>query len=306
MRASMLVALVALSGTAFFVFEHEALQYAAWDVLILACTTAAYLGMRSHGALGQGHWKAFLSGLIAFLFGSLIATVIAIQGGSPTVDTEISDAITLGGYGFMFTALILLARARTPHGDFSDLIDALIIVGGIGLALWIAWIGPHALGPEMSITEQVSAAAFPAFNLVLLTLLIRLTFSPGPRIASYWLLVGAVICSLVASQWNLFAFEDGSYRPGHPLEIPRMGAYLLAALAALHPSMAELGRTLPDAHRVLTEPRLLIFGIASLATPLALLWYDGNWSSDDIAVLIAGASVIFFLMVVRMRTLLNN
>lgn len=301
-----LIGAVIAAGVGYYLTSSEFVQYLAWDALIAACVGAAFYGMARYGAARQSHWRAFIAGLITFLAGALISTVVAARGGQPTVKTDISDVVTLGAYACMFVAVVRLARARTPHGEYSDMIDALIIVAGVALAMWIAWIGPEVTGTSMHMGERVTAIAFPLLNLVLLTLLLRLTFTPGPRMASYWMLVGALICSLIASQWNLLAFNDGSYGPGHPLEIFRMAAYTLAALAALHPSMAELSRPLPGAHSLLTQPRLLMFGLAALAAPITLLIYEGNWDIDDTIVLIIGASFIFFLMIVRMWTLLGN
>ncbi len=85
-----------------------------------------------------------------------------------------------------------------------------------------------------------------------------------------------------------------------------MLAYLFVGLAVLHPSMRELGTPVAGARSMLTQPRLFMFGAASLIGPAAFMF---RWSQglivEPIAV-IAGSSAIFFLMVVRMWTLLLN
>lgn len=291
---------------AFYLAPTEFLGALAWDVLIAACFGSVLWGLRYHRPAKAAHWKFFMAGMTTYLVGAGVATAESAVGHSPTLDTGISDVLTLIGYGFMVAALIVLARYRTPQGDFADLVDALIIVGGIALALWITWIGPAAAADGLTSAERTMAILLPMFNLILLTLLLRLTFTPGPRLASYWFLIAAVASSLVAAQWNLISIQHHTYGPGHPLEIFRMAAYLFASLALVHPSMKDLARVVPGAREMLGEPRLFMFAAALLAGPVAVMVRLYSGKMEDPIALVAGSTILFFLMLLRIWTLLKN
>ncbi|MDQ4094662.1 MAG: EAL domain-containing protein [Actinomycetota bacterium] len=300
------VALCCAAAVAFYLVPSETLKNVAWLVIIAGTAAVTKIGMRIHDSEGERHWRHFFRAMLLFLCGGVAAVWEAASGLAPTVRMGWSDALTIAGYFSLLAALLVLARARAPKGGLADLIDALIIVGGIALTLWIVWIGPLVTTSDLSAFERLSAIAFPLFNLTILTLLLRLTFTPGPRSRAYLLLIGAVLASLTASQWNLVALQDGSYAPGHPLELARMLAYALAGLAVLHPSMAELGRPVPGAGSVLTQPRLLMFGLAWVAAPVAFMWRWAMGLPVDPAAVILASSCIFFLMIIRMWTLLQN
>ena len=304
--ARLYVAGCGLTAAAFYLLDSEIWKTAAYAALIGGTVVAADAGRKLHAALEDRHWSLFFRAMFFFFGGSLVSIWEASAGLDPTREVGLSDILTITGYVFMFAALVVLARARSPQGDMADLIDALIIAGGVGLALWVVWVGPLFSVSSLSTSERISALALPVFNLTILTLLLRLTFTPGPRSRAYHLFVGAVVASLVASQWNLVALQDGTYGPGHALEIPRMLAYVLAGLAVLHPSMAELGRPVPGAQPMLTQPRLLMFGAGWLAGPLAYVLSLGSNNPVRAADVVIGSSFIFFLMIVRMWTLLRG
>lgn len=299
-------ALCLLSGAGFYLLGSEVWQNVAYAVLTGATVVAAEVGRKLHAAVEDRHWSLFFRAMAFFFGGSLVAIWEAAAGLDPMSEVGLSDILTITGYLFIFGALLELARARTPQGEMADLIDALIIASGIGLALWIVWVGPMFSASDLTTSERVSALALPVFNITILTLLLRLTFTPGPRSRAYHLFIGAVVASLIASQWNLAALHDGTYGPGHPLEAARMLAYVLAGLAVLHPSMAELGRSVPGAQSMLTQPRLLMFGAGWLAGPLAFLLSLGSDAHIGATDVVIGSSFIFFLMIIRMWTLLKG
>ena len=306
LAARIYAALCLLSVAAFYVLESEIWQNVAYSVLTGATVVAAEMGRRLHAAIEDRHWSLFFRAMTFFFGGTLVSIWEAAAGLDPMREVGLSDILTVTGYLFVLGALLALARARAPQGETADLIDALIVAGGVGLALWIAWVGPMFSASSLTTSERVSALAFPLFNITILTLLLRLTFTPGPRSRAYYLFISAVVASLVASQWNLSALHDGTYGPGHPLEAARMLAYVLAGLAVLHPSMTELGENVPSAKSMLTQPRLLMFGAGSLAGPIAYLLTMGNESRVRAADVVIGSSFIFFLMIIRMWTLLKS
>jgi diguanylate cyclase (GGDEF)-like protein/PAS domain S-box-containing protein len=303
--AAISIVIGVLSGALHLTVSSELQVWLVWDLFMITAVGASFYGVFAHSGFRKPHWRLFLAGMTSFLAAGLWATGEALHGGSPLTDRTPADAITLVGYVCLLTALLSLAKARNHRRARAGLIDALIIVGGVGLALWVVVIGPQVTAAGLTGAERAVAVGPPAFTLILLAALLRLTFSPGSRGVAYALLLLAGSLNLAAELWSLTALQDGTYGAGHPLDLLWIASYLCVALTVLHPSMKELDAEVPHDGDRLTEPRILMFAAAMLAGPASLL-LTGDGDGTDTVVVIVGASILFLLMLVRIWTLMTG
>ena len=75
-----------------------------------------------------------------------------------------------------------LVRGRIPGGDRAGLIDALIVAVGVALLSWTFLMAPLVSDPSASILEIGVALAYPALDVLLLGVLVRIMLAPGRRV----------------------------------------------------------------------------------------------------------------------------
>ncbi|MEU8817028.1 bifunctional diguanylate cyclase/phosphodiesterase [Actinoplanes sp. NPDC048796] len=258
----------------------------AYDAIGLVSALVVLLAVRLHRPARPAMWYWFAAGQLTFVFGDItygFYQLVLHQQPYPSL----ADVFYLASYPMLAVGLLLLVR-----GSRGNLIDAAIVAIGLGLVYWIFIIYPVVVGDADSALERFTSTAYPAADVLLLTLLARLL--TGARIASpsVWMLAVAVTLMFAADTG--FALLSDT----HPADPAFLGSYVVWAAAALHPSMRRGydGSETPGVGR----GRLLLFGACSLLSP-ALLFVptvrdDG---ADLLAVAVANA-VLFLLVIARM------
>ena len=282
----------------------ETLMY---DGVVLASALAVAAGTYLNRPERKAPWVLFSIAMFSFLTGVIIAGFEGSGSDATAGGAGLSDLFSLLGYVLLITALVVLVRSRTNRRDQTGLVDALIVVTAAATLTWVFLIAPTiGTGENLDMTSKVIGAVYPAMNLTLLTMLLRLAFSAGPKPPSYWILMAAVLSSLAASQWHLVALLTDTYHPGHVLEIGWLLAYIGAGGAALHPSMRRLAEPVAQTEERLSRPRVIMFGVVALLGPMALLIQKIRGETLHPTPVIAGTMVLFFLILVRVWGLLSH
>ncbi|MFF5297338.1 GGDEF domain-containing protein [Paractinoplanes globisporus] len=213
----------------------------------------------------------------------------------------LSYPVTVGGLG-------LLVRGRTRGRDRVGLVDAAIISTALALPAWTFVIRPISAMDHQGLGDQLVSLAYPIFDVLLVVMTARLVMTPGARrlpfatlmliVAQVTRLVSDVAFSATSITGADFPWLDGGW----------ILTYLLTTAAVLHPSAARIGE--PGPHRdagVLSTPRLTLLAAASLLAPvvLAVQGLRDRREIDWLAVA-AGSTVLFLLVVARMKLLLDR
>ncbi|MBO3736833.1 GGDEF domain-containing protein [Actinoplanes flavus] len=291
-------------GYLFVPVDHW-LSWVIYDLFCVASVVVILLGIRRHRPAHRLPWLLFAAGLGLWNVGELMFTFYFYAG--QELYPSPADIAYCAGVPLLITASLLLVRGRARGSDRSSLIDASIVSTGVTLLGWVYVIGPLADDPTLSLAELAISVTYPACDLLLLCIAIRLLTLPGARTGSYWLITGALVSVLVADTVFTTLISVGGQESSVVADVFWMLTYLLWSAAALHPGMARLADRQPARAVTLTWRRLAVLGAASLLAPAVLAEQGVNESTSiDWAPITLGAIVLFLLVITRMGLLIRQ
>ena len=129
---------------------------------------------------------------------------------------------------------------------------------------------PYVRLAGLSPLARIVSMAYPAVDILLLSVLVRLTFAHGSREPAQWFLILYLVGELASDTIYAITSLRGTFYYGHPLFAGWMISYVFLGAAALHPSMKSLAQRLPEKKRA-KSPRHTAALAAAALLPLALL-----------------------------------
>lgn len=238
-----------------------------------------------------------------FLLGNLMRAV-GLAG-----TEQVADVVDFGGYATYVLAYWRMGVARSHRRrDPTNVIDALIAVGGAAVIEWLFIMVPYLRNSSLSVVDKGAAVAFSLLSLTGLGLNIRLAIGPGARCPSlYILLVGSVaaIGSDVVTSVSLSA--DGSEQHW---QLPVAAvfatiAFVSAIACAWHPSMARVAAPADEAVPTMTSLRLVMMTLAVLIAPAVLAAQTSGAQRWTQPVTIACWIAVSILVMVRLGGLVR-
>lgn len=264
--------------------------------LSFSAAVAILVGVHQHRPPQRRPW--YLLAVSQFVYASADATFyVAHDVLHQERFPALADLLYLSHYPILMAGLLLLVRQRTPKGDRASLIDASVIAIGAGLLSWLFLIGPYASDAQRSVLVKLAFVAYPAADLLVFAVAVRLLVGPGTRPASYRLLSASLLVVLATDTVYVLMQLAGTYTTGNALDATWLASYALLGAAALHPSMRMLAEPSEAAAAHTSRWRLGLLAVASLVAPATLViptTLDGAISHA----VIAGASAALFLLVV--------
>ncbi|WP_067501581.1 bifunctional diguanylate cyclase/phosphodiesterase [Actinoplanes sp. TFC3] len=252
---------------------------------IVACFTVP----RHYHAEPRSAWPFMAATGLFFLAGVLVRPMVITQ-------PLIADAVIVPAYVFLGIFFALLLRARGSI-ERHAVLDGLIVcmAGALASALLLAMPGMAISGQPVA--ESVLSGLYPLFDVVLLALGINLSFTARTWPVSLRLLVaciGLLICGDLA--YSVIGLAGRSY--GSPLlDAPFLLTFTLLGVAALHPSVVELGHA--DRHPVQAWSwRRMLLLVPAVITPFVLLVTVGAGLGTRL-VIGAGGVIIVALLLLR-------
>src|SRR6266498_3532516 len=160
--------------------------------LSFSAAVAILAGVQQHRPPRRRPW--YLLAVSQFVYASADATFyVAHDVLHQEQFPALADLLYLSHYPILMAGLLLLVRQRTPRGDRASLIDACVIALGAGLLSWLFLIGPLASDAQRSALVKMASVAYPAADLLVFAVAVRLLVGPGTRPASYWLLSASLL-----------------------------------------------------------------------------------------------------------------
>ena len=277
-------------ATALYLLGPTTVMY---DVIGASCVVAILVGVRVNKPLKPLPWYLMAAGQAAWVAGDLFYDLPDLV----RTDPPASDLAYLTAYPLLIVGLAMLVHSRRPVRDTPGLIDSAIVMLGLGLLSWVLVADPIVDDTTIAWAARAIAAAYPAGDIVLLALVVRLVSVPGARSPSFRLLVAALI-PLVAAD-TVFAMELGA-SDTRVLDVMWLSSYLLWGAAALHPTMAQLSTPSGVRTAPFTARRLVALGAAVLVAPVLLIAQLTHGLHVDTWTIVLGASVLSILVVARM------
>ena len=287
-----------------------------------ACSAVAIvIGVRLNQPAPARPWYLLAASVVAAGLGTVLASVVpgARPGGPAPAGRLIGEAASLCAYPLAIAACSRLALGRDPRRDRGGLIDALIVSAAAALAGWAVLIVPAlaratAAGPAGA--PRLLLVAFPAAGAVLLAVTARLGVTGAARRTEGLLLLAGLICLAGADTVHGLGALGGATGDGPAVVAGWVGFFILCAASSLHPGVADLaGRGDPGvaagvwaeaaADGVRLSRRRLGFLTATVMTAPAVLLFERHRGNPTF-VAIAGATVLFLLVVARMAGLIHR
>jgi diguanylate cyclase (GGDEF)-like protein len=278
-------------------------QSAVYDLLGLAAVGASLLGIWLHRASGWQPWLIMTLGQLSFVIGDIIWTIYAALGEDPFPSS--ADVAYVLGYPLIAIGLGIAIRRRVRGGDRAGLLDGAILATGAVVVWWTFILGPLVAATDPDPLTFAISIAYPIGDLLLIGLALGLVMTPGAKSASFRLLVAHLVVLLVGDLVFNLQSLDGTYVDGGLLDGVWLVAYVLFAMAAMHPTMAAIFEPRPIAVALLGPIRLALLGAAMLVGPALLA--IGHAGGDSIVIVVAVATaVLSVLVLVRLASMVGH
>jgi two-component system, cell cycle response regulator len=262
---------------------------------------AVIVGVRRYHPRAWIAWCLLAAGQASYTIADAIFDLRTYAGAAPY--PSLADAFYLLAYPLLTTGLIALIRHRTPQWQTTTMIDSALVGTAAALLWWVYLVHPLATNGAGSVSEQTVAAVYPALDLLLLVVALRLILGGGPRTPAYHLLLLSLCLMLVADVAFAVSNATGTFRAYSWVDAAWMGSYAAFGMAGLHPSMARMDRRSTVAVPDLTRSRMLALVLASLAAPTVLLIEHVRGRDVDIPVIAVACATMFLLVLGRMAWL---
>jgi diguanylate cyclase (GGDEF)-like protein/PAS domain S-box-containing protein len=285
-----------------------ALQFGLFfNAISLSAVVAILLGVRFHRPRHVVPWYLFAVGQLLFAAGDVVTYNYPSLFGTELPFPSIGDPLYLAVYPCVAIGLIRIIARRSPGRDFDTLIDGLVIAIGAATLSWQLLLAPIASAADATLDQTLVAVAYPALDLVLLMIILRLALGAGQRKASLYLMVAGVLAMLASDSYYSYLGVQGVIY-AHPgiLDVGWGAFYLLWGVAALHPSMASLTvRGVEESGRP-SWLRLAALAGATLVAELIQFLDDAGHYGVNQPILYLGTTVLFVLVLLRMAGLIRR
>lgn len=266
-------------------------QAILYTLVGLACVVAVGMGLALHRPVRPGPWVLIGAGVLLWVVGDIAYATYDLSG-QDVPFPSVADALYLAGYPVLAAGLGVALR-RTGVRDSVAWQDAGIGVLAAGVLGWEWLIEPVLTEPDTTWAARAVALSFPALDLLLLLLVLRLVASSRRPERGATALACVLLCYLVSdAAYGVLVVRD-EYRTGSLVDLGWLATYVGLGALALHPRMVEL--TAPKALVPLSSSRLRVrlLGVAALLPPGLLV--GQYFLADDVDVLalsVASAAMV--------------
>jgi diguanylate cyclase (GGDEF)-like protein len=270
-----------------------AVNVAAFALIGVGTVWVCFTAPRRFAAEPRAAWPFMGAAALTFLLGVVLRPLVVHQ-------PLIADAFTVPGYVLLAVFFGMLLHSRGSVARHSVL-DGLMVclAGGLASALLLA--APAAAIADRPAVESVLAGLYPLFDVVLLALGINLTFTTRTWPVSLTALAGGIGLIVVGDLAYAIIGVDGKTYSSPLLDVPFLLAYVLLGIAALHPSVVELGRATRHPVQAWSWRRMTLL-VPAVCTPFVLLMAVGGKSPEYRALIGACGLAIVALLLLRAAT----
>lgn len=276
-----------------------------YDAVALSCLLAILVGVRIHRPTNRLPWYLLATAVAVWLGGDLVWTYFErVEGIAPF--PSIADAMYLSAYPFFASGVYLLVRRHSPKGDRSIVLDAAIITIGVGVLAWMFLMDPYAHDQNLTAMEKIVSMAYPAGDLLVISVLVRVILGSGARSVAFILIGSGLALSIASDSVYGLMLIEGTYYTGHLVDFGWLLFYVLWGTAALHPSMAALARQAPEPRGIATGWRLLLMAAAAILAPVVVLVQPADAYRSHVTGITFASIIMFLLVILRMGGLLGR
>ncbi|MBW3657278.1 MAG: response regulator [Actinobacteria bacterium] len=214
----------------------------AWVYFLLHVSMlgALVVGIVRHRPSRPTAWWVLVAGHVAYGVGNVSWYLGPEVFGWDLPFPSVADLFFIVGYSLIGVALWRFAILRSSHRSSTAVIEIAVVTLGLGAVAWLFLMAPYAVDDGTPLVTKLVALAYPAFDLLFVSVLASLLILPGRRASAFWLLAGALVATLVADTIYALTSLAGTYQHGAPYTGLWLVYFGLLGAAALHPTMREL------------------------------------------------------------------
>lgn len=269
----------------------------------LAAVVAILVGIRLNRPARPGAWYLLAAGQAAYLVGNVFWYVAAAAAGQPTSFPSSAVGIFLLSYLLNALALLRLIRARRVGGDWSALLDALIVTITFTSVNFVLVVAPLLATSELTPYARLLAGVYPFMDMILLMLATRLFFGAEGAGGALAPLAGWAAALLLADTVYGLGRLQGIDQDGSWPFYTYLASYLFLGAAALHPAMRDVAAHRERAHTA-GRARLVGLALCGLAVPALVVESVSHGERVEPIVLACASAVMFILLMLRVVDLL--
>jgi diguanylate cyclase (GGDEF)-like protein len=284
----------------FFALPHGSVaQAAVIPAMCAADSVAAFVAAVRARGLARVVWLWHAVGLLALTAGVGLIRGYPFVTGHPAPSPSLADALILGLYPCLAVALWALARLCRGEDHRGDLLDVIIIVGGVGALMWVLGLGPAVHMRGVPLATHVVAVSYTAADLLVFAMLVRLLVG-SRRSGAMRMLAAAAALLPIADIVLAVQMASGSPVLGAVFDGLCLSNCVLMIAAAVHPTARTFTASAPVATHRLSPSRMVFLGAALLVFPILFA------TRPDDVVLIAALSVLTLAAVIARMARLNR
>ncbi|RKS75548.1 diguanylate cyclase (GGDEF)-like protein [Motilibacter peucedani] len=210
-------------------------------------------------------WALLAATLTTWLLGDTVYAGMNICGYSP--DISVCDVLWIAGYPMLAAALFVVVRHRAPHSARAGVLDGLTLTSAVAMTMWVLIVSPGM--DASSALASVVQVAYPLGDVVVLSAVLFLLFTPGRRGAPVVLLVlGAAVMQVGDTVLSVLADVVGDSVLVHFDAVFLMSnAFLMLAVVSPQRDAELLTASEPRPERP-HRARVLFLGAALACGPL--------------------------------------
>ncbi|KAA0019480.1 GGDEF domain-containing protein [Antrihabitans cavernicola] len=266
-------------------------------VLGISVAGAVVYGVRKFRPRSITTWFLPLVAIAFFFVGDAVRRS---SGYADLSGSIVPDLFTLSAYAALLIATVKYLHPRSILGGNIDayLDLASVVVSGV-LVSWTLLVTPALRSPQWpSGAKATIVALYPMLDVILLVLLVYSLSTSGPAgraLRLVQLSIGTVVAGNLAISATAAGIVD---LPDRALVVPYVVAIVAFGIAALQPSMAEIGaRPAIDPDKL--RQRALVISVTMLAGALVAIIGGSNESADS---LMTGPWLTVLILLVLLRS----
>jgi hypothetical protein len=239
-----------------------------------ACAFASAVWMRQNAAV----WRLFGTGLFLNAAGILVEHTLVRLPDGDYQSPNLADLFWLGLYPCMISGLAILVYRERGHEESEGLgvvagtVASTIVTLAVSIFAWEFIVLPQTAADRFGPMARVVNTLYPAGDLVMLNLLLRLLLGGHPQHMAFWLTLASIFCFLGADVGWAFEIQGATFSgAAHSvLEVASYCGYALMGGAAISAAAQPIAGPVPYAPRA---GRMVVVSllVSLLAAPLLIL-----------------------------------
>ena len=290
---------------AYFALPGDAAKDLTYSMVGISSTICVWLGVRWHRPAERLGWYLLGAANACFVCGDGVLDVYDLVLHRSAPFPSVADALYLLGYPFLFAGVFRISRTRGARDSREARADAAIVCIGALAVSWQFLMHSYAHDSTVDWFGKLVTMAYPMMDLGVMFIVVSALLCGVARRSSDKLIIAAITAMLIGDFVYDVLVLRGAYTVGNPVDAAFLINYVLIAVAALHPSMAQALVAATDG-RTAGRRWMPLVASAGFVSPVILLIGGVAGVAVDVPVLAGTSIALFALIVVRFSWLFSR